>query len=64
MNTCLNFRQFENTIFEITYSAILNKKESINTRCKNEINKILYRGEKIHGNIEFSRGNSKPRRDS
>ena len=31
--------QFENKIFEITYSAILNNKESINTR-KNEINKI------------------------
>ena len=32
--------QFENKIFEITYSTILNNKESINTRKKNEINKI------------------------
>ena len=41
-NICLLFWQFENKIFEITYSAIVNNKESINTRYKNEINKFKY----------------------
>ena len=39
-NTWLHFWQFENKFFEITYSMILNNKESINTRYKNKINKI------------------------
>ena len=39
-NTCLHFWQFENKIFEITYSTILNNQESIITRYQNEIYKI------------------------
>ena len=37
---CLYFWQFENKIFDITNSEILNKKESINTTKKNKIIKI------------------------
>lgn len=37
---CLYFWQFENKIFAITNSEILNKKESINTTNKNKIIKI------------------------
>ena len=40
INTWLHFWQFENNFFENTYSPILNNKESIDARYKNDNNKI------------------------
>ena len=39
-NTWLDFWQFKNKIFEITYNTILKNKKCINTKYKNKINKI------------------------